>query len=257
MTTITPNIVSARGLSRTTECDIFSAPMAAKACTHYRDHRAGRLVPRGTAPRQGLRSLRSDPAAVGRQLLANRPPARSADAASGRPAGPAVADPRDRKGAAPGGLQPGGDVVRAGVVGPADADRRVQFAGRDARARSHSRRRPVHPPLPGVVVRDVRQGARSAAARNHAVLSAESVRRVQSVRALHHGELSRELQPVRRVGHSVQSRIAAARARVRDAQGHRRRRAHQARQGEGAAARQPRPRTATGDSPATTCARCG
>ena len=33
-------------------------------------------------------------------------------------------------------LQPGGDVVRAGVVGAAAADRRVQRAGRDPRARS-------------------------------------------------------------------------------------------------------------------------
>ena len=38
-------------------------------------------------------------------------------------------------------LQPRGDVVRAGVVGSADADRRVQRAGRHARARSRARRR--------------------------------------------------------------------------------------------------------------------
>ena len=36
-------------------------------------------------------------------------------------------------------LQPRGDVVRAHVVGPADADRRVQCAGRDPRARGHPR----------------------------------------------------------------------------------------------------------------------
>ncbi len=35
-------------------------------------------------------------------------------------------------------LQPRGDVVRAGVVGSADADRRVQRAGRDSRARGDS-----------------------------------------------------------------------------------------------------------------------
>ena len=38
--------------------------------------------------------------------------------------------------------------------------------------------------------------------------------------ALHHRQLSRELQPVRGVRHPLQSRVAAARSRIRDAQGH-------------------------------------
>ena len=74
-------------------------------------------------------------------------------------------------------LQPRGDVVRAGVVGPADADRRVQLAGRDARARGHPPGRPEDPLLPGVVERDVRQGARGAADRADAVLPAQPLRR--------------------------------------------------------------------------------
>ena len=69
---------------------------------------------------------------------------------------------------------------------------------------------------------------------------AQPVRRVEGVRALHHGELPRELQPVCRVGHAVQPRVAAPRPRVRDAQGDRRRRAHQARPRRHAVARQPR-----------------
>ena len=55
---------------------------------------------------------------------------------AGRPARPAVADSRHRRRAAARVLQSRGDVVRARVVGSADADRRVQRAGRDARARS-------------------------------------------------------------------------------------------------------------------------
>ncbi len=42
---------------------------------------------------------------------------------------------------------------------------------------------PWHPHLPGVVERDVRQGARGAADRADAVLSAQPVRRVEGVRA--------------------------------------------------------------------------
>ena len=149
-------------------------------------------------------------------------------------------------------LQPRGDVVRAGLVGSADAHRRVQRAGRHARARGDPSGRSDDPPVSGLVERDVRQGARDAADRADAVLSAQPVRRVEGVRALHHRELPRELRHVRRVGHPVQPRVAAARPRVRDAQGHRRRRAHQAR------ARRPSCRsaistpTATGALPATT-----
>ena len=91
----------------------------------------------------------------------------------------------------------------------------------------------------------------------HAVLSAQPVRRLEGVRALHHGELPRELQPVRRLRHPVQPRVAAARPRVRHPQGHRRRRAHQARAGRASCGSATSTRIATGDSPATTCARCG
>ena len=137
-------------------------------------------------------------------------------------------------------LQPRRDVVRAGVVGSADADRRVQRAGRDPRARSRPQRQPEDPLLPGLVQRDVRPGARSAADRDDAVLSAQPVRRLEGVRPLHHRQLSRELRPVCVLGHPLQSRIAAPRHRVRDAQGHRRRRPHQARPRRQADARQPR-----------------
>ena len=61
------------------------------------------------------------------------------------------------------GLQPGGDVLRAQLVEPAGADRRVRRGRRHARARGDPPGQPAHPLLPGVVERDVRQGARGAA----------------------------------------------------------------------------------------------
>ena len=162
-----------------------------------------------------------------------------------------------RRGAAARALQPRGDVVRAGVVGSADADRRVQRAGRDARARGDPPGRSVDPHLSGLVERDVRQGARGAADRADAVLSAQPVRRVEGVRALHHGQLPRELRPVRRVGHAVQPRVAAPRPRVRHAQGDRRRRADQARPRRHAVARQPRRAARLGLRRRLRRARCG
>ncbi len=113
-----------------------------EARAHHRHHRSGRLVPGRTAARQRLRSLRTHPAAVGRKLLAHRSPARSAHADSWRSARPAVAHPRVRPREADGTLQPGGHVVRAGLMGTAAAHGRIQLAGRDPRARSHPRGQP-------------------------------------------------------------------------------------------------------------------
>ena len=110
------------------------------------------------------------------------------------------------------GLQPRRDVVRARLVGSADADRRVQRAGRDPGARSRAAGQPEDPLLPGVVERDVRQGARGAADRADAVLPAQPLRRLEGVRPLHHGELPRELRLCSRfpASSSTTSRPAAA-----------------------------------------------
>ena len=78
----------------------------------------------------------------------------------------------------------------------------------------------AHPLLPGLQLRDVRQGAGGAAARDDAVLPAQPIRRRQGLRALDHHQLPRELRPLRLLGHPVQPRVAPARARVRDAQDH-------------------------------------
>ena len=56
---------------------------------------------------------------------------------------------------------------------------------------------PQGPLLPGLQQRDVRQGARDAAARDDAVPPALALRRGQGLRPFHHGELPRELRPVR------------------------------------------------------------
>ena len=111
--------------------------------------------------------------------------------------------------------------------------------------------------LPGELVRDVRQGHRDAAAREHRLLSAVALRRGQGVRPLDHGELPRVLRALRGERHPVQPRVAAPRDRVRDPQGHRRRRPHQARPGHASSGSATSRRGATGASPATTSTRCG
>ena len=77
------------------------------------------------------------------------------------------------------------------------------------------------------------------------------------VRALHHGQLPRELRAVRLLGHPLQPREPAARARVRHPQGLRRRGAHHARVRRRSSRSATSTRGATGASPATTSTRCG
>ncbi len=118
----------------------------------------------------------------------------------GRPARPGVAAARRCARRGPRGLQPRRAELRADVVEPAGADHRVHRARRDADARGGPRDRSRHPLLPGIVVGDVREGARDPAERDHAVLPAQPVRRRQGVRALPDGQLPRELRHVRGSG---------------------------------------------------------
>ena len=177
--------------------------------------------------------------------------------APGRPARPAVARRGAARGAAARGLQPRRPELRPDLVEPAGADGRVHRPRRHAHARGDPRRRPGDPLLPGLLVGDVRQGARGPADRADAVPPALPVRRGEGLRPLHHGQLPRVLRPVRRLGDPLQPRVAAARARVRDAQDHRRRRADQARAGRASCGSATSTRSATGASPATTSRRCG
>ena len=100
--------------------------------------------------------------------------------------------------------------------------------------------RPQGPLLPGFEQRDVRPGPGRAAARGHAVLSAQPLRRGQGLRLLDDGQLPRELRHARQQRHPLQPRIAPARRDLRHAQDHARAGADQGRPAEGALPRQPR-----------------
>ena len=118
----------------------------------------------------------------------------------------------------------------------------AEFTGRrrHAPAGGGARGLPRDALLPGVLERDVRQGARDAADRGDAVLPALALRRGEGLRPPHHGQLPRVLRPLRLLGDPLQPRVAAPRPGVRDAQDHLARRGDQARQARRAAPRQPR-----------------
>src|ERR1044072_7494477 len=81
-----------------------------QACTHHGHYGTGWLVPRRTAARQGIRSLRDFSPAERAKRLAHRASARSNHAAARRSARPALVAQGDRTGAPAGTLQPGRDV---------------------------------------------------------------------------------------------------------------------------------------------------
>ena len=147
------------------------------------------------------------------ELRAHRAPARPHHAAAGRPARPALADPASSKTSSP---TRSTTSPRMSFV-PTSWDQPMltgefNAPGRHARARGDPPRQPDDPVLPGLVERDVRQGARGAADRADAVLPAQPLRRGEGVRPLHHRQLPRELRPVRRApaSSSTTSRRAAA-----------------------------------------------
>ena len=80
-----------------------------------------------------------------------------------RPARPALAGRRPARLRARRDLQPRGDVVRGGVVEPARADGGVHRRRRHADARGDARGQARGALLPGLLVRDVRQGPGGAA----------------------------------------------------------------------------------------------
>ena len=129
----------------------------------HRHHRPGRLVPGRAAAGQGLRGLRHDPPRLDRELRAHRAPARPRRPAS-RPTC-STSRRSTRRCARP---QPhevynlAAQSFVPDVVDAAGADRRVHRPRRDAHARGDPHRRPGDPLLPGLLVRDVRQGARGA-----------------------------------------------------------------------------------------------
>ena len=223
----------------------------------HRDHGPGRLVPRRAAAREGLRGPRHGAPRVDREVRPHRASARPHHAPPGRPARPALAGRRAARRQAGRGLQPRGDVVRRRVLDPADADGRVHRRRRHADARGGARGVPGGALLPGLVERDVRQGARDAADRDDAVLPALAVRRGEGLRAPHHGQLPRVLRPLRaRPGSSSTTSASAA-----DSSSSRARSPGTRRRSSSGSATSWRSATstpsATGATPRTTSRRCG
>ncbi len=162
-------------------------------CTDHRRHRPGRLLPCRAAAREGLRRPRHGPPRLDGEVRADRAHPRPHHPAPGRPARPALAGGRDACLQTSGDLQPRGDVLRRGLLDPADPDGRVHRRRRHADARGDARSLPRGALLPGVLERDVRQGARGSPDRDDALLPALALRRGEGLRPLHHGQLPRVL----------------------------------------------------------------
>ena len=126
---------------------------------------------------EGLSRRRDDAAHQHRGARAHRAHRRRHRDRLGRPSRPKL-DHVDRQRRSSGrNLQSRRAIVRAGLVEPAGVDRRVHRARRHPRARSDSPSRSFDSLLSSVELGDVRQSRRDAAARDDAVLSAQSLRR--------------------------------------------------------------------------------
>ena len=154
-------------------------------------------------------------------------------------------------------LQPRRPVPREGVVRRARVHRRVTGLGAVRLLEAMRELELDAAFLPGVVVRDVRQGRRDAADGDDAVLPAQPLRRGQGLRLLHHAELPRGVRDVRGERHPVQPRVAAPRRDVRHPQDHARGGPDQAGHCRDSCTSATSTRGATGASPATTSRRCG
>ncbi|CAA9497395.1 MAG: GDP-mannose 4,6-dehydratase, partial [uncultured Solirubrobacteraceae bacterium] len=217
-----------------------------EARTDHGHHRPGRVLPRRAPARRGLRGPRHGPPGLHGEVRADRAPARPHHAPSGRPARPALPrrrPPRERSGR---DLQPRGDVLRGGLLGPAHAHRRVHRHRRHPHARGDARGLPRGPLLPGLELGDVRQGPRGPPDRGHPVLPALALRRGEGLRALHHRQLPRVLRPARHERDPLQPREPPPRPGVRHPQDHLARRGDPPRQTRQALPRQPRRRARLG-----------
>ena len=114
--------------------------------------------------------------------------------------------PADPGGAAERDLQSGrpepcaGELRDARIHRQCGRDRHAAALGGDPHP-AHGAKRAL---LPGVHLRALRQGAGDPAARDHPVLSAQSLWRRQAVRLLDHGKLPRSLRDARLQRHSFQ-----------------------------------------------------
>ena len=142
-----------------------------EASAGHRHHRSGRTPHVRVPDHQGLPGVRARPRAEQPEGEAGHRREPVHRAGGRRPARPLVVDRRGRAGAARRGLQPRRDELRGAVVPPAGAHRRHHGCRRAADARGdpdrRRRRSQPDPLLPGLVVGDVRQGARDATERGH------------------------------------------------------------------------------------------
>ena len=189
--------VSGLGAGRPAPRDRVPDVADRRSASDHRDHRPGRLVSRGAPAGEGLRGPRHgapvlDGAFDRIEHLRDRITLHQGDLLDQRSLVDALRAARPD-----GDLQPRGDVVRRRLVDPADADGGVHGRGSDADARGDARSLPGGALLPGLLERDVRQGARGAADRADALLPALPVRRGEGLRPLHHRQLPRVLRPAR------------------------------------------------------------
>src|SRR5205807_9815747 len=186
----------------------YTGPSVRATPTHrvdHRDHGTRRLVSRRAAAGEGLRGRGRGAPYLARFLRAHRTPARPRAHRARGPAGPALPHDRGTRREAGRDLQSGGSKLRPHVLDPAGADGRVYGARGHAPARGRAPRAPSGARLPGELVRDVREGAGDAAARDDAILSPLPLWRRQGVRPPDYRELPRVLRAVRRQRHPLQS----------------------------------------------------
>ena len=161
-------------------------------------HRPGRLLPGRAAAREGLRGARHGPPRVDGEVRPHRAPARPDHAAPGRPARPALAASTRCAPPSPDEVYnlAAMSFVAVSWIQPTLT---AEFTGVGVTRMLEAVREvvPGDALLPGVLERDVRQGARDAADRDDAVLPALAVRRGEGLRPPHHGQLPRVLRPVR------------------------------------------------------------
>jgi hypothetical protein len=207
--------------SRRSRC--ARAVSAPARCADHRHHRPGRLLPRRAPARQGIRGRRHRAAQLHDELRADRAPPGPRRAGLRRPARPDSLDRCAARERARRDLQPRRAELRADVVDAAGAHRRVHRARRDTRC---SRRC-------GSSIPKARFYQASARARCSARSSRRrSARRTPFYPRSPYGVAKvyghwitvnyRESYDLHAARHPVQPRVAAARPRVRDAQGHRR-----------------------------------
>ena len=184
---------------------------AAKRALDHGHHGPGRLLPRRAPAREGLRGLRDGAPLVDRELRADRAPHRPRSRSS-RPT--SWTSPRSSRRSRRRGPH---EVYNLGAQSFVPTSWRqpvltAEFTavGVTRVARGDPAGRPFDPLLPGVLVGDVRQGARGPAERADAVLPALAVWRRQGLRALHHGQLPRVLRAVRGLRDPLQPRVARA-----------------------------------------------